>query len=82
MLEGYTVNPTTTSPSPATATPSTGKVASLVLVFQKDKETPGTTRFKEFVPSGNDKDAVVGTLYIKKSNPLHAQPVLTITIGT
>lgn len=62
--KGYTVNPTTKS----------------VFVFSAEKETAGTFRYAEFIPSGDKKDAVITSLYVKKGNPLAGKATLTATL--
>ena len=45
------------------------------LTFEREKETPNTTRFKERVPDGDRPK--VGTLYIQKPN---ATKVATVKV--
>lgn len=36
----------------------------MIIKFEKEKETPGTTRYKEIVP--DNREAIIPTLYVKK----------------
>lgn len=64
------MNPATSETSPTKS----------VFIFSLEKETSGTFRYAEFVPSGDKKDAVITSLYVKKGNPLAGKPNLTATL--
>ena len=64
------MNPTTSATAPTKP----------VFVFTADKETAGTFRYTEFCPSGDKKDAIIGSVYVKKGNPLAGKPTLTATL--
>jgi hypothetical protein len=73
----------TTRKAPAKSKTKTATQKSVTLHFDREKETPGTIRFKERpARKDDDKSVSVGTLYVKKdSDALLGSPdVLKVTI--
>lgn len=73
-----TASTVTTLGAPA-AKPSKAPAALVSAVFDFERETPGTLRFKERAEKGSE---VIGTLYIKKAALNGKSPKsITVTVG-